>query len=373
MRYSNRILLFLFVILNNGCHHAPENHGLVNQYGLSRQPDIYNPCIYQVDSLKYPIVVDGDVNDLGWKDISWSSQFVSVIDGGLQNKSVDTRFKMGVYGDSVYLIVKVCDENIWASSEYNGSSCFDDDFLNIYIDDDNDEYDYLVFHVNPIGRFFAEFYERNKTTPEYRFFMDTTMAKCKVMVQGTLNKPGDKDDFWQAEIAFPFDILYRDHYFLQQLGSWKFNIRRNVWQTVLLDNKYKKVINADAGTANLIDCWEWSYLWGNKIDNVEFWGDCVFDKRLLSEQKAFNLIEKRRITWELRNVYYAQQSYFQNHKRYAKKIADLKETGFLVSKLKYNPEIRAGKNNFKAILYISDIGLKYIIDSHGKIIKEPIY
>ncbi len=373
LHYSYRVLIVLILIFISSCHHAKVNQGVVNEYGLSMQPDFYNPCIYQVDQLAYPVVVDGNDNDHGWNDIKWSNQFVSIVDGGLQNNLLDTRFKMAVSGDSVYLIVKVNDDNIWASSKFDVSSCFDDDILNIYIDDDNDEYNYLVFHVNPLGSFFAEFYERNKSTPDYRFYMDTTMAKCKVKVKGTLNQPGDKDDFWQVEIAFPFDILYKDHYLLQKQGSWKFNVRRNVWQTVLLDNTYKKVINADVGKAVLIDSWEWSYLWGNRIDNVELWGDCIFDKRFLSDQKPFNLQVKRRVSWELRNIFYAQQVYFRNHKRYAKKIADLKETGFLVSELKYNPEIRAGKNNFKAILYISDIGLKYIINSQGKIIKEPIY
>ncbi len=365
---KNILIFFVFILLTD-CSQTASDGNPRNEYGLAIQPSICNPSIYPVFFLKEPLKIDGSGEDIGWKNISWSSRFSSVADGSVQKNSFDTRFKMGVYKDSVYFFIKVYDENIWATTHQIDSHFFDDELVNIYIDSNADEYDFFVLHLNPLGNIYAEFFERGNKNPLYRFTLDSTMVKYKVKVEGTLNQPGDKDKYWQAELAMPINFKYKDKVLLQKNDMWKLNVSRNIWQTTILSGSYKKVINSDNGKKILLDAWEWSCQWGNDIDFVELWGDCIFNKELLSDKNKLNLKEIRKIKWELRNIYYAQSFYFNKHKRYAKKIADLRDTGFLISQMRYNPEIRARKTSYKALWVSPENDFAFTVDSKGKMEK----
>ncbi len=371
-RCVKNLSIFLMFLFLTDCSQAVPDRQLKNEYGLPIQPSICNPSIYSVHILKNPPIIDGKGDDIGWKNISWSSRFSSSVDGSMQKTSFDTRFKIGVYKDSVYIFLKVYDESIWATKHQIDSRFFDDKLVNIYIDSNADEYDFLAIHLNPFGNVFGEFFERGNGNPLFRIDLGLDIIRCAVRVEGTLNHPDDKDEFWQAELALPMNFTYQKKVLLEKNDFWKMNVSRNIWQTVILSGQYKKVIDSESGKKILLDAWEWSCQWGNNIDFIELWGDCVFDKELLSNKSRSNLKELRKIKWELRNIYYAQNLYFEKHKRYAKKIADLRDAGFQISNLKFNPEIRARKSSFQALLSSPDNDFTFVVDSKGRIQKKPM-
>ena len=69
----------------------------------------------------------------------------------------------------------------------------------IFIDADGDGGTYVELQVNPKGVLFDAYLPRpGQAQTDWQSGM-----KARVKVKGTLNKPGDKDQGWQVEIAIP--------------------------------------------------------------------------------------------------------------------------------------------------------------------------
>lgn len=250
---------------------------------------------------------------------------------------------------------------------------FDDNFLELVIDYDNDEFDYLILKFNALSNFCGEYYHSNKKKPLFKFsLLDDRMARCAVYVNGTVNNPKDIDEFWIVEASIPLNLEFGGIQLLKPNKNWKINVRRTRWTSVIVSGIYKKIINSDTGKKYPGQQWIWNNMGENPINMVELWGECQFETNNSTSDWEDQILENRKIKWELRNVFYAQQLHLKKHGRYARKVAGLKDVGFDLSSLIYRPGIQLTDEGFKVSIQNTKTREMWMINETGKIIVIPI-
>ncbi|MCW3785609.1 carbohydrate-binding family 9-like protein [Plebeiibacterium sediminum] len=339
-----------------------------NEFGLPYKPYIYKPTTYPLGHFKKAPVIDGINTQNEWDHTPWSSMFVSSISGKPENKSHETAFKMGIYNDTIYLLAKINEDQIWALDSKRNDEYFKDNFFEILIDCDNDEYDYLNIKTNALGIIKGELnqYEQNSISNK-NIPINQLKIKCATYIQGTVNKPNDTDQYWQLEIGIPVNLKTDDTDNIDKNGHWKMNFVRSHWPYVVIDGAYKKIINSDTGKLYNGEQFIWAYMFDNPITKLELWGEVYVNNTNYNNNI---LTKEQRIKWELRNIFYAQKLHFEKHNRFANKIAGLKDIGFNRSALQYKANIKATKKHF--IISIKDDHKKesWHIDDLGSISHE---
>jgi hypothetical protein len=348
------------------CGQQSNQDSMLNEYGLPYAPYSFAPQEYEVQQFQVPPVVDGKVQKDEWKGISWSTYFVSEVNGKSEDGRFATRFKMGVAEDTVYVLVRLNDDQVWANHANYYSSYFQDNSITLYIDWDNDEYDYFTIKVNAMG-LVSTGYGNVLHKKKYYPAQDLGIH-CGVFIDGTLNDPSDKDQYWQVEMAIPINIQFNDTVLLQPNHCWKLNLVRSQWQYSLVNGMYKKVLNAEDGRKYPGECWVWNNTWGNPISKVELWGEVFGSDPELISKEEWSI--KRRIKWELRNVFYAQQLHYQKYGKYANKIGRLKDVGLDLSALHYKPDIQSNNNQFIAIIKDEKYSNSWSVDELGRVDDE---
>ncbi len=361
---SYRIALMIIVWIVVACcsQQGKENSNL-NEYGLPYAPYSLMPQKYEVGLFQVPPVVDGKLQQGEWEGVSWSTYFVSEVNGKPEEGRFATRFKMGVWEDTVYVLVRMNDDQVWANHTNYYSRYFQDNSIALYIDCNNDEYDYFTIMVNAMGLVRVGY---NNSMHKKKYYTAHDLGiHCDVFVEGTLNDPSDKDQYWQVEMAIPINIHFNDTVLLKPNDSWKLNLARSQWQYVHVNGMYKKVLNAEDGRKYPGECWVWNNTWGNPISKVELWGEAFAPghKMISDEEQSI----KHRIKWELRNVFYAQQLHYKKYGKYANKIGRLRDVGLDLSALHYKPDIQAENNQFIAIIKDEKYSNSWAVNEMGRV------
>jgi hypothetical protein len=338
-----------------------------NQYGLPISPDYYQPEEYFCNTAAATPVIDGIVKGEEWDNINWSSVFVSMVNEESVNELFATQFKLSYQNDSIYIAAQLNETHIWAIHEECTSPHQKDNFLEIFIDSDNDEFDYMCIKVNALGYVCGEYRTIESNKPLHYFSLKDTLIRSAVFVNGTLNDPGDEDEYWTVELAIPINLAIGEDTLLKPAPLWKFNLLRTRWQYVIVSGFYKKILDADTGEKYPGDQLIWSPIGSNSIHQPELWGECNFLGIYPQKYQYVNTFHIRQIKWELRNVFYAQHLHFQKHGRYAHKLAGLKDVGFDLSALLFKPKVQARSQYFKVIIEDKDSGKRWEINHLGQI------
>jgi len=366
--YIYVLYLIIFLI---GCKEAPSNLGIKNEYGLSESPNYCTPQIYSVNKLISPPNIDGVILKDEWDKVPWSSSFVSEIKNGNNNPSHNTKFKLGIINDSLYVSAIVFDKHICATNDICQSYFFDDNFLEFFIDVDEDEYDYVVIKINAFGNLCGEYRQRNHNEPLRRFsWLEICGAKCSVFVDGTINNPKDTDNYWSIECALPMNQKLDTLTLLKPKDIWNVNVQRTYWPSTVVSGLYKKILNPKTGKKYPGEKWLWSFLEENDINTPELWGEWHFNTLNKTNKRDHQLQFERQVKWELRNIYYAQKFHLKLHRKYARKTAALKNVGLKPNKLLYNPTIKAKADKYKAFIFDSSTRTRFYINQDGKVWKE---
>ncbi len=365
---SYYILFLILITFLSACNEASEKVESRNEYGLPNHPSYISPKLYNIYPLAKAPVIDGIILDDEWKDIPWSKTLVSEADNNIATADYSTKYKLARSSDSLYFAAVIFDQHIWSRHDICESYFFDDNFIELYIDADADEYDYVVLKINALGDFCGEYRNRDSIAPLLRFsLLDENTARCKVFVEGSINNPSDLDTYWSVECSIPFNFILDDKNILKPIEMWKANVQRIHWSSVIVSGIYKKLIDPETGIKYPGDKWVWNYMDENSIYTPEFWGEWHL-LNLNKTNQAINQQEfERKVKWELRNIYYAQQLHYKKHNRYAHKIAGLKDTGLDLSSMMFKPKIQARNKSYSATILNSNTGLSYSINEKGKL------
>ena len=322
-----------------------------------------------------PVNIDGKLSDLSWNNAPWTDYFVD-IEGHLKPvPRFKTRAKM-LWDDKYFYIGAELEEpDIWATLKKRDSIIFYDNDFEVFIDPDGDTHRYYELELNAFSTEWDLFLDRPyRDEGKAVFFWDIGGLKTKTLIDGTINKPGDKDKKWTVEIAMPWDVLKECAPEGKPPAAgeyWRVNFSRVEWKTEIKDGKYEKVKNPETGKNLPEDNWVWSPQGLINMHYPEMWGYVLFSEKESGPDGAdFQLKPEEEAKWLLRRIYYRERTYYLSNGSFTDDISKLNLPEIIVKNYNWPPEIKCTWNLFEAKLHSSDKTEEWMISQDGKVWKN---
>lgn len=317
------------------------------------------------------INVDGNLSESSWNKAEWTDDFIDIEGLSKPLPRFRTRAKMLWDENYFYVAAELYEPDIWGNLNNRDDIIFYDNDFEVFIDPDGDTHRYAEYEMNALNTvwdlFLIQPYRDTKNAAVHNW--DMKNLKSGVSIDGSLNKPGDVDNKWIVEIAFPwqaFKEISESPVPPVNNDQWRVNFSRVEWKTEVKDNKYQKLINPQTGKSFPEDNWVWSPQGVVNMHYPEMWGFVQFTENEIGTEKvSFIGNNDEKAKWYLRSIYYKQHEFFQKHNRYS---ADLNELG-----LKQNdipdfilpPEISCTPTLFEASVKYKDLSKKVSIRNDG--------
>ncbi len=145
-----------------------------------------------------PITIDGKLTEEIWAKAPSTGPFVETMQGG--PSPIKTEAKLAWDENYLYIAFQCEDEDIWSDFKKRDDKLWEQEAVEVFIDANGDGKEYIELQVNPHNAVFDSF------LPAYRKNQNDWNSKIKtaVVVDGTLDKRGDKDKGWVVEMALPW-------------------------------------------------------------------------------------------------------------------------------------------------------------------------
>ncbi len=190
------------------------------------------------------IVIDGKADDKAWGGAASTGPFVDV-GTGRPNTSfpVNGSAKLAWDDENLYVLIEVKDPDVvgyftnkdeqpkdWTATGQPMTWTKDTAEIMIDPDGDGDNKNYYEIQINPANKVFKsqfDSYNSPKTEPQGPFGHEDWDPKMKtaVVVKGTIDKPGDKDEGYTVEAAIPWKAFEKGAKELPPKpgNTWRFN------------------------------------------------------------------------------------------------------------------------------------------------------
>lgn len=331
----------------------------------------FNPAKYICAYTKSPIAIDGVFSEDSWERAPSTAYFMD-IEGPLK---LVPRFKTTVkmlWDDNYFYIAAELEEpDIWANLTQRDTVIFYDNDFEVFIDPDGDTYNYYEFEMNALNTVWDLLLVRpyRDGGPAVNGW-DIAGLKTAVHINGTLNKPGDIDKGWSAEIAMPWKALSECANMNcppKEGDIWRINFSRVEWQTIVENGKYIKLKNPKTGKPFPEDNWVWSPQGIVNMHYPEMWGFVQFTKKDFNLSGAgFKLPMEESVKWNLRKLYYSQCQYYLTYNIYTDNIDNLSVDLVDLKALKPWLKLYASPRGFSGEITIPRELSTIIIDQSGK-------
>lgn len=182
---------------------------------------------YTAPRLTAPIVIDGALDDPGWKEVPSTGAFVRTGDGG--KPRYRTEAKLAWDDEALYVAFEVEDEDVWAKYDTDDQPIYEEEVVEVFLDADGDGRTYNELQVSPRNVRFDAYFPARRQGMQLGWNSGMTSA---VKVDGTLNDPRDTDRGWTAEMRIPVANLSNVPRWPPQPGdTWRFNLYRLEWHS----------------------------------------------------------------------------------------------------------------------------------------------
>ena len=163
--------------------------------------------IYHCYKTSEEIIIDGNITEEAWETAE-EAQFVNR-DGSIPEQK--TTFKW-LWDDAyLYGAFHVEDNDIWATMTARDDSLWVEEVIELFIDADSAPKTYAEFEINPLNTvldlYILNKYNNRKDLKQL-WKWDCIGLKNAVKVVGTVDNRDDIDQYWDLEIAIPFDQIY---------------------------------------------------------------------------------------------------------------------------------------------------------------------
>jgi hypothetical protein len=232
----------------------------------------YVPKKYECRRSPVPLTIDGHLDEAEWQNAPWSEWFVDIRGEQATKPRFKTRMKLLWDDQYLYVGAELEEPDVWATLLQHDSVIYQDNDFEVFLNPTNDGKKYFEFELNAMNTgwdlFLPEPYNRGGQADDS---WGIPGLKTAVWVDGTLNRPSDKDRGWTIEIAFPWAA------FRQRSGkgrpaageSWRANFSRVEWLVETKNGKYEKLPGPE-------DNWVWSAQGVINMHVPEKWGTLHF-------------------------------------------------------------------------------------------------
>ncbi|MEO5714377.1 MAG: carbohydrate-binding family 9-like protein [Luteolibacter sp.] len=244
------------------------------------------PLSYECRFSSEAPVIDGDLGDVAWKAIPWTSDFLDIIGKQAADPRFRTRAKMLWTADGLYVAAELSEPHVWGTLKEKNAIIFHDNDFEIFLDPDGDTLNYHEFEINALGTIWEltldKPYAKGGTAVHGT---NLPGLRSAVKVQGTLNNPGDTDVGWTVEVFMPWKdlALYQGKCSSPPHpgDTWRINFSRVEWKHEVVGGSYQRIPRhgskiPDGGHPE--DNWVWSPQGVINMHVPEQWGRLVFVK-----------------------------------------------------------------------------------------------
>jgi hypothetical protein len=174
------------------------------------------------------IKVDGKADEADWGKAEKTPGFL-VAEGG-EPVGGETRARFLYDDKNLYVFVDVADKDVASSFKKHDDTLWKEDCVELFIDADGSGKGYVELQVSPRGVTFDSWFKAGRA--EGGDVAWESDMKAAVVVDGTLDKRGDQDTGWTAELAIPLAAVKgRDEAMKVNLppaigDRWKLNVVR---------------------------------------------------------------------------------------------------------------------------------------------------
>lgn len=347
------------MIITSACFHSePKRVGnssaeSVQSFPVPRLP--FAPKSYVCYRTSAPLVLEGKLDDEAWQRAAWTEDFVDIEGERKPAPRFRTRAKMLWDEKNFYIAAELEEPQVWATLTKRDAIIFYDNDFEVFIDPDGDTHRYYELEVNALATewdlFLVKPY-RDGGPPLHAW--DIQGLQTRTHIAGTINHASDVDRGWSVEIALPWEVLKE----CSPSGAppkegqqWRVNFSRVEWQTEVIDGEYVKVKNAQTNKPLAEDNWVWSPQGLINMHYPEMWGFVQFsEKEVGSASDSVRVPVHEQAKWALRQLYYHQRTFFNQHGKFAENVFALGLPVMRVNGYRWPPEIKATWHLFEAQL-----------------------
>ncbi|OGD20070.1 MAG: carbohydrate-binding family 9-like protein [Candidatus Aminicenantes bacterium RBG_16_63_16] len=324
-----------------------------------------------------PLIMDGRLDEPAWKKAAWTEDFAD-IEGSLKPPPrFRTRAKLLWDSSYLYIGAELAEPDVWATLTARDSIIFQDNDFEVFIDTRGDTHTYYELELNALGTEWDLLLVRpyRDGGPAIHAW-DIRGLKTRVLADGTLNNPADKDKGWTVEIALPLEILKEaaDGKKPPAPGDrWRLNFSRVEYRVDVRDGRYEKVKDPQTGQPLPEDNWTWAPQGVINIHYPEMWGYLQFSGRNAGDgEDRFVSSPEEAAKWALRQVYYKQKTYYLNHGAYADTLSELGLGDIRVKGYRWPPQIKTAFDLWEAVLESADGRNSVFITQDGLVGKRTL-
>ena len=273
-------------------------------------------------------VIDGRLDEAAWDAAAWTETFVDIEGDARPAPTLRTRAKLLWDDTYLYVAAELEEPDVWGTLTERDAAIFHDNDFEVFIDPDGDTHDYYELEINALGTVWDLFLVkpyRDGGPPISGW--DIAGLESAVAVQGTINDPVRRDTSWTVELALPWKALAEaapEKRRPRDGEQWRLNFSRVEWDVDARDGSYVKRADPATGKPLPEHNWAWSPQGAVNMHMPERWGIIQFSDVRAGERKvAFTPPRDEDLRWALRDVYYAETSFFRKHGRYTDDLADL--------------------------------------------------
>lgn len=287
----------------------------------SRLDESPQPRGYVCHRLKQPLQIDGRLDDAAWHVLPWTEDFVDIEGSQRPRPRFRTRAKLAWDDDALYIGAELEEPHVRAVLTKHDSYIFHEDHnFEVFLDPDADSHLYAELEINA----------RNTTwdlllTKPYKDGGQAIDAweidgvETAVHVDGTINDPRDRDRGWSVEIRWPWRGL-------RQIANcpvppragdlWRINFSRVELTFNVTGGEYHRVRQPEEN-------WVWSPQDVIDMHRPERWGYLQFSAAAPGSD-PLRLDPTAPARHLLHRVYEAQNTFYRQHRRYARSLGELK-------------------------------------------------
>jgi hypothetical protein len=293
-----------------------------------------------------PLQIDGRSDEPSWQAAAWSEPFVDIEGDSKPQPRFRTRVKMLWDDDYLYVAADLEEPDVWGTLMARDSVIYRDNDFEVFIDPDGDTHEYYELEINALNTVWDLMLIRpyRDGGPAINGW-DIAGLRSAVAIQGTLNRPGDKDDGWSVELAVPWAMLKEAAPGGRRPRAgdqWRVNFSRVEWQTDEKDGRYVKRLDAATGKPLSENNWVWSAQGAIAMHMPERWGYVQFSNHTAGRgADAFVVHADEATKWALRRLYYRQAEHLRANGKYARSLAALGASDIDLAGAPFRPVLHA--------------------------------
>lgn len=288
----------------------------------------FAPRTYVCYRTDQPLRIDGRLDEPAWQAAHWSEPFIDIEGPHRPSPPYQTHIKLLWDDTYLYIGADLEEPHLWATLTQRDTIIFYDNDFEVFIDPDGDTHTYYELEINALGTVWdllllKPYRDGGPALDAW----DIRGLKAAVALDGTLNEPSDIDRGWTVELALPWTVLAEaapEGRPPRPGEQWRMNFSRVQWPLEVVAGRYQKRRDPATGRPLPESNWVWSPQGVINMHLPERWGYVQFSAIIAGEgTEPFQPAPEEPLRWQLRQLYYRQRLFLEQHGRYARTLDEL--------------------------------------------------